>query len=173
MDNSKLKIKIGNHEFEAEGPTEVIQAQFAAFKEMIAAAPQPARAPDVPNGDKGQPDGQGSPNHESLRIDKIMRQEGRIVSLTANTDSPENAVLLVLLGQKVFRNNDGVTGAEVVDGLRVSGQTITRLDRVTEKLAAEGQVIVVGVHRAKRYRLTNQGLNRAREIARTVIANVA
>lgn len=36
MEITKLKMKIGEHEFEAEGPTEVVQTQFAAFREDVA-----------------------------------------------------------------------------------------------------------------------------------------
>ena len=169
MDSTKLKIKIGNHEFEAEGPAEIVQAQFAAFKELVAQAPQPAtRATETE-----QPEQQAPPKNDALQLDSIMRMEGRVVSLTANAGSMEDAILLVLLGQKVFRNNDGVTGGEIIDGLKVSGHTVDRIDRQVDKIADAGLVIVVGVHRGKRYRLTNQGLKRAQEIARTVIATVA
>ena len=73
----------------------------------------------------------------------------------------------------MFRNNETVTGAEIVDGLKVSGQIVSRLDRLMEKIAAEGHVIIIGSHRAKRYRLTNQGFSRAQEIAKELIATVA
>ncbi len=36
----KLKIKVGEFEFDAEGPVEVVQAQFAAFKELISELPK-------------------------------------------------------------------------------------------------------------------------------------
>ena len=40
----RLKMKVGDHEFEAEGPAEIVQAQLALFKEMIAAVPPSQRA---------------------------------------------------------------------------------------------------------------------------------
>ncbi len=43
MDTQKLKMKIGIHEFEAEGPVDIVQSQFAAFKELIAALPRKTR----------------------------------------------------------------------------------------------------------------------------------
>ena len=105
MSDYRLKIKIGEHEFEAEGPTEVVQAQFAMFKELLANAPasQKKQAPVEPepqsdkhaaiNGHAGQP----------MAFDKIMLNEGRIVSLTVHPDSVDDAILAILLGQRHFR----------------------------------------------------------------------
>ena len=36
MEQNKLRIKVGDFEFEAEGPAEIVQAQLAAFKELLA-----------------------------------------------------------------------------------------------------------------------------------------
>lgn len=165
---SRLKIKIGNHEFEAEGPTETVQAQFSVFKELIAQAPElnglesvEQQPPPVPK------------NNSQLRLDSIMKTEGRVVSLTARATLLEDAILLIILGQKTFRSIDGVTGSEIVDGLKVSGQPPDRIDRVITKLSDDGHVIITGVRRAKRYRLTNQGSAKAQEIAKAMIALVA
>ena len=166
--SSRLKIKIGDHEFEAEGPAETVQAQFRVFKELIAKTP----------GRKGLEPGELQPppvpkNNSQLRLDSIMKTEGRVVSLTARANLLEDAILLIILGQKTFRSIDGVTGSEIVDGLKVSGQPADRIDRVITKLADDGHVIITGVRRAKRYRLTNQGLAKAQEIAKAIIALVA
>ena len=167
--SSRLKIKIGDHEFEAEGPAETVQAQFRVFKELIAKTPErkglePGEPPPPPPVPK---------NNSQLRLDSIMKTEGRVVSLTARANLLEDAILLIILGQKTFRSIDGVTGSEIVDGLKVSGQPADRIDRVITKLADDGHVIITGVRRAKRYRLTNQGLAKAQEIAKAIIALVA
>jgi hypothetical protein len=172
MESIKLKMKIGGHEFEAEGPPEIVQAQLSAFREMVASAPPPHTTLDGGTMQYDEVEARTERNG-TPRLDSIMKAEGRIVSLTAGADSTEDAARLILLGQKVFRNNETVTGAEIVDGLKVSGQAVARLDRLMEKIAAEGHAIVIGSHRAKRYRLTNQGFNRAQEIARSLIATVA
>lgn len=163
MELNKLRIKIGDHEFEAEGPAEVVQAQFAAFKELIATAPV-ARAVSGTVEDR--------PNNGPPALDKIMKVDGRVVSLTAQPKSLEDAVLLLLLGQKTFRNNDGVTGGEIVDGLTVSGQAKHGSSRILKKIASDGNVIITGAHRGKRYRLTNQGVSKAQDIARGIVALV-
>lgn len=172
MDTNKLRIKIGDHEFEAEGPAEIVQAQLAAFKELVSAVPAIAQKP--PETEQQNQSQTQTPQTVNgfLPLDKIMKTEGRIVSLTARASSTEDAVMLILLGQKTFRNNDGVTGSEIIDGLRVSGQAAERVDRVLDKIATDGNIIITGAHRAKRYRLTNQGLASARNVAKNVIATV-
>jgi hypothetical protein len=170
MDIQKLKMKIGIHEFEAEGPVDIVQSQFAAFKELIAALPlnKPEQAaPALPV--EGEKSADSLPH---IPIEKIMKAEGRVVSLTARCESIDEAVLLILLGQKEFRANQEATGAEIMDGLVQSGYRIPRVDHQMNKLTADGSVITIGVHRGRRYRLTNLGLTKALEIAKEVVETV-
>jgi hypothetical protein len=162
----RLKIKIGEFEFDAEGQADVVQAQFALFKEMIATAPPKSSAPLQ---DTAKPDLEHTP-HQPL--EKIMKSEGRVVSLTAKGETVDEAVLLILLGQKDLRNNQEVTGSEIMDGLKLSGYQLGRVDRVTDKLTGDGDVITTGLNRGRRYRLTNQGFAKALHIAKELVATV-
>ncbi|HET9285653.1 MAG TPA: hypothetical protein VFR24_27185, partial [Candidatus Angelobacter sp.] len=47
----------------------------------------------------------------------------------------EDALMLTLLGQRTFRNNDSVTGSELTDGLRQSGLNVGRVDWRLEKFS--------------------------------------
>jgi hypothetical protein len=169
MDVQRLKIKVGEHEFEAEGPPDAVQAQFAAFRDLIASLPttQPASAAPVP------PSAQAPGKSGELTLDKIMRQEGRVVSLTARSASLEDELMLLLLGQKSLRNNDSVTGGELIDGLKLTGRTVSRVDYQLDKLTEAGDVITIGTGRARRYRLTNQGFARAQNLAMNLLITVA
>lgn len=174
--DTKLKMRIGEHEFEAEGPTEIVQAQFAAWRELVesmAKATPPTVPPVVPSL-VGQPPPELPP---SLRgepmLDKIMRNEGRIVSLTARGASLEDEILLLLLGQRKLRSNDSVSGGEILDGLRLTGRTVNRIDYQMDKMTEAGDVITVGTNRARRYRLTNQGFAKGQELAMDLVATVA
>ena len=214
----KLKIKIGTHEFEAEGPAEAVKEQFEAFKELIQTLPaQPPSAPDharigpgtaplselhdLAVGSEGTAadtgDAQIADRWERHRADlakfgiglrvhpakppaeadaalhRIMKVENRIVSLTVKVRSIEDAVLLILFGQKVMRDNDSVTGSEVMDGLEISGLKVPRADRILAKLSDGGDAIAVGLGRAKRYRMTNTGMTKARALAAELLATVA
>jgi hypothetical protein len=167
MEMNKLKVKIGEHEFEAEGPTEVVQAQFAAFRDLVANLPS-RRAPDS----SPAPAVNNSNQRTELMLDKIMKSNDRIVSLTVRGASLDEEILLLLLGQKNLRANESVTGAEILDGLRKTGQTVDRVTYQLNKLTTAGDVITVGVHRARRYRLTNQGFAKAQELAITLVSTV-
>jgi len=176
MAEHRLKIKIGDHEFEAEGPADIVQSQFAAFKELVTSAGLEKKSIQstfdttppsiiIPKPDE-------KPNTNNLPYEKIMRHDARLVSLTVHAQSLQDAILALLLGQRHFRSNDSVTGSEILDGLRESGRGVDRVDHTLSQLATEGSVIVVGQHRAKRYRLTNAGMNKAQEIVRSLIALV-
>jgi hypothetical protein len=167
MADSKLKVKVGEHEFEAEGSTESVQRQFEAWKELIATAPRQSN--DSPASGAKQAESEQGTETKSLALDKIFRAEGRVISLTAPANSEQEAALLILLGQRHYRANESVTGSEVMDGLQQSGYRVPRVDRMLDGLSTEGLVVRTGMHRATRYRLTNLGVSRAMSIAEQVI----
>jgi len=176
---SRLKLKVGQHEFEAEGPPDFVQSQFDAWKAMTTTAaavmvPQ-TQIFSVPDRTQGtMPATNQDLASSDARLDKIMTVTNRIVSLTARPKTVGEAVLLLLYGQKMMRENDSVTGGEVMDGLvATGGYMLPRVDRLLEQLGGTGDVIVIGERRSKRYRLTNAGLGRARQIATDLLALVA
>jgi len=168
MSEYRLKIKIGNHEFEAEGPADAVAKQFSDFKEIISkitdqpTTPTPSVLPDttVPS-----PSGGNSLPPPKSSLNKIFRMEGRVISLTALPSNANDAALLVMLGQKELRDNEATTGSEVKDGLEHSGYKPGRIDRTMEGFIAEGLVLTMGRNRGRKYRLTNQGLAKAQAIA--------
>lgn len=88
MDASyRLKIKIGVHEFEAEGPADVVNEQFQAFKDLISSASvmSASVSPSVSASPSATPS--PSPAIDPIEIDnaltKIMKVDGRMISLTA------------------------------------------------------------------------------------------
>lgn len=169
MDSAKIRMKIGDHEFEAEGTPESVQAQFQAFRELIGSIGLPVSQKEVPVA-LDVAANNGSPVH--VHLEKIMRVQGRIVSLTAIPPRSEDSALLILQGNKDLRNNESVTGAEIGDGLAQSGRPVGRTDRLMEKLIAEGFVLKSGFRRGTRYRLSNSGHQKALAVARELIATL-
>src|SRR6266446_1579914 len=166
MDNThRTKIKIGPHELDTEGSPEFVQEQVRLFKEMVASV----ASTSTPYPQKDQPAAakQGRIVDTSLdtietELYKIMRfdEEERIVSLTVRPPSVEEAILLILLGQRAMLNHESVTGGAIMEGITATGGLqVTRVDRLLEKLGRDGDVIVVGRRRSKTYRLTNSGVN--------------
>ena len=153
MADLRLKIKFGEHEFEAEGSAETVQDQFIAFKQLV--LPQPEGEKPLGAIDDSKP----PPFH------KMVSLNGRIVSLTVPAKT-EDAVLLMLLAQKQFRENDAVSGGEIMAGLRASGVRIPRADYILTRHARDGNVVMTGDGRMRRYRLTDRGADHALQIVR-------
>lgn len=174
---TRLKTKIGEHEFEAEGSPEDVRHQFQAWQElvrMVASTPAVIQ-PSAPHGAPvAQPESKPNLSNVDSELPKIMRVDGRYISLTAKPAGIHDAVLVMLYGQKALRDNDAVTGAELLAGLATSGgYGAPRLDRILDKLAEDGDVMSFGERRGKKYRLTNTGIAKARVLAADLIATVA
>jgi hypothetical protein len=175
MAEYKLKIKIGEHEFEADGPADAVRSQFEAFKELIATVP--VHKPEITQAGTPEPSATPEPPAQqsvqnSTVLDRIFRERGRVISLTAPPASEIEAVLLIVYGQRFYRENDNATGSEILDGMSESGYRKPRIDRILTGLADEGEVIITGAHRGKRYRLTNKGHAHAETIVRDTLARL-
>jgi len=172
MDTTRIKMKIGDHELDAEGPQEFVQAQVQAFQAMIGSIPREivAQKYDSPRNTNETKD--VTPLLPHVDIQKIMHVSGRVVSLTALPASATESALLIMLGHKDMRNNLSVTGQEIGDGLAQSGRGVPRVDRIMDKAIEQMLVLKTGLRRGTRYRLTNQGLTKALSIAEALIASL-
>ena len=154
MGDSKLRIKFGEHEFEAEGPVDAVQDQFKLFSKLVA-----------PNSEAERPAAAAIEQPAVPPLQKIMQVRKKIAWLKVPA-RPEDAVLVVLLGQKQFRSNDKVSGVEIMRGLRQSGLRVPRADYILMKHNANGHVTWSGEGRGRRYSLTDAGVVRAQQIVR-------
>src|SRR5262245_57179824 len=130
MDATRIKIKLGQHEFEAEGPADMVQSQFAAFKELISNMQNQAPKPNGASANQEQVESEVKPSSAHIPLEKILHVNGRVVSLTALPGSTDDAALLIMLGHKDMRNHVSVTGQEIGDGLAQSGRPVLRVDRL-------------------------------------------
>ena len=157
MEHLRLKLRVGEHEFEAEGPPSDVHTQFAAFRGLLPPLPgAPYAAPD-PNG--------RAMNPATRDYSKVMRRDGRFITLLTRRDLVESDILLVLIGEKFLRNHEQVMGGEITGSLRRSGWIVRRVDYTMSKLAARGDVAIIGSGRARRYQLTPQGVEAALTLA--------
>ena len=81
--------------------------------------------------------------------------------------------MLIMLGQKTFRDNETVTSSEIKDGLEQSGYRPVRIDRIMQPLADEGSVIRIGQRKGTRFRFTNQGITKANNMAKGALEAVS
>jgi len=168
-----LKMKIGPHEFEATGSPESVREKFQAFREMVATLSSSA-VKGVMEATKKSLDIIDPTLTTEDQLNKIMRVNGREVSLTARPQNLNDAALLLIFGQKQLRQNDAVTGAEIISGLNTTGgYSFGRIDGMLEKMARDGDLLTFGERRGKKYRLTNTGLAKARAIAAELVSSAA
>ena len=164
MSESRLRIKFGDHEFEAEGSTESVERQLEIFKRLV--VPGAALKAGIETTQESAAD------QAPLSLEKIMNVQGRTVSLRAAA-KVDDAVLLLLLGQRQFRQHHILSGKDVMNGLRASGFKVRRADLVLKKLSGAGSIIAIGRYRARRYQLSKSGLDGAEQIARRLISQAA
>jgi len=174
-----LIIELHGAKFDATGPVEIVNQWYQDFLKALATRPaqqnpQTQNSPTEPSIPDTIPIQQRDVPIDGTELSKIMNVKERIVSLTVRAQSVEDAVMLIILGQRVLRNNELTTGGEIIDGLsHTGGVNIGRVDRLLEKIARDGNLIVTGARRSKRYRLTNSGLAKARDIAGAALATIA
>jgi len=172
----KLKTQVHGNLFEAEGDRETVLEQFRVFQEMISrSTPPPVIVTPAPSSEAPRTDvtAPAVPFNEQA-LNKIMKVEGRVVSLTVRPATVQDALLLMVYGQKVLRQTELCSGGELLSGLVVTGGfSIKRVDRLLHNMGLTGDLIVTGEHRAKKYRLANSGLTKVRQLATDLLATVA
>src|SRR5467141_3486421 len=75
MSESRLRIKFGEHEFEAEGSTESVERQLEIFKRLVIPGTALKAAMETTQ--------ESAKDQAPLSLEKIMNVQGRTVSLRA------------------------------------------------------------------------------------------
>lgn len=176
METHRIKVKIGDAEFEAEGPTEIVQGQFDSFLAAIASIPKQAPAPANPAPATPAIPGQSvngvTPPPQAVGSEILARvfREGDYLSLAAlpTGDNIEGSAMLALLyGYLKLKNENAVTGTMLNKSAKISGVNIDRVDRVMGTI--KDLVLMAGVKKARRYQLNNRGLSRAEEVINQIV----
>jgi hypothetical protein len=183
-DRSKLRVRIGVHEFEAEGPAEQVAAQYNTWKELIEKSPQsPSRedstsAPAIPAKvitEVRTREGFAAP-WDIFGVDK----NGDLMSLRVHPPAGEtrdsDAILLVLYGyRKAGNQGEGLGEVPVTklkESLDISGLKIARIDRAAAPYVKAGYILKSGRAKGGVYRLTVTGFSRAEEMAHRLFAQL-
>lgn len=165
MGSYKLRIKIGPYEFEAEGPQDAVQKQFEAFKTMIDSGtiPVPEVAEESPPTDTDDNSAQTLQDlFSQAQLDVLYAHDSKrkLVSLRMPVQGQRrapDAILLILLGYRMLRNDDEVPVTQLKPALAQSGIRVQRVDRQTERYINDGLLLKIGRGKGGRYRLTNKG----------------
>ena len=103
-------------ESEASGPVDVVQAQWEAFSDLVKRQQGSDTRGDGPI-DAHTDAVDAHVAEAGAALDRIMKHDGRCVSLAAPGASPDDEILLLLLGQQMLRANHLVMGGELLQGL--------------------------------------------------------
>lgn len=167
MADLKMKVRIGQNEFEAEGQQEVVEKHFTAFSDLI------SRSKTAPvNTETKASDTVFQVADSVCPFAKVFHQEGKRISLIGRLtgdDRELDAALLILFGHKELRNADAVSADELLYGLKQTGYTVDRSDRLMGRGESLGFVTRSGIRRGTKYRLTTPGAARAATVGQELM----
>jgi hypothetical protein len=175
MSNHKIKFKLGDAEFEAEGAEEAVQAQLERFlaaleaRAAVAPPPKPATSANHPNGNAEAP---ATGEFDESLLPRIfeLRQDGVVALrvLPKGSDKEGEALLLILLGFRRLKNEEHVLATQL---LRASSYSGVGVYRPAHALAQYDRFLIRGGQRkGTTYSLNNQGIVKAQEIAMQIFA---
>jgi hypothetical protein len=167
MESYKLHIKVGPHEFQGEGPEESVKRDYDEWRTLISIAPSKhsltGAAIEAPSA------GLPMPEVDQQLISKVIISDERrnMVSLRMiprTDDRDGDALLLILLGHKLLRNEDEVLVTQLKPELTQSGLVVERVDRMANRPVNAGFLNKGGLGKGGRYSLTNAGMEYAKAL---------
>lgn len=171
MEPYKLHIKIGPHEFHGEGPEESVKRDYDEWKSLIKVAANgnvvaPLTVEPPPQGNS-----LSEIDQQSLTRVIISDEKRNLVSLRMlprTDDRDGDALVLILLGHKLLRNEDEVFVTQLKPELTQSGLVVDRIDRMASRPLNAGFLNKAGFGKGGRYSLTNAGLDYAKALLNVV-----
>lgn len=181
----RVKIKIGNAEFEAEGNPDDVQRQYEAFMEVVGKsgaqlAPVVSPAPlafSPPASAMGAGAATGTVRFEGIPsgvdddlLARVFRRDGDALSLLAlpTTDEAKADTLIALLyGFQRLLGRSNTNGYVLIRAARQSGVDIPRVDTTIAKRSEF--VLAAGAKRGRVYSLNNRGMAYAEDLLRRMV----
>ena len=191
MDNSRVRLKIGPHEFEAEGSEESVKARLMEFRDLISGSPLERTrggtdAPAPPPAPEGLPliDAPfAKPAASKLSVQQVdlvfhpePGRQGLSLRILPSTDKGvirqiSNTMLVILFGYKEKLGVLEVPVIQITAAMRQSGfTTLKRLSTSFSQLQKEGLALKIGAGKGTKYRATNKGLQLAEDLLHSTLA---
>jgi hypothetical protein len=168
VDNVRVRLKLRDNEFEAEGPEGLVRQHLQEFKGLLG---NPAMTAE--NGEKSGATGtseaaalmfQADPVLKTLTLRILPSTDQGVLQQTANT------LLLVLLGFQEALNAPKVSVLAATLAIRKSGLVeVQRLSNAFLKLQKEGLAMKTGRGKGTTYQLTSKGQNAARHLVQKTL----
>ena len=165
----KLQLKIGIHEFCAEGPVEVVKHDFELWKTMLLEIPAAPVAGMTSGANEVQATNRNGGLPPKEQIDKLFLSDDKrgmvtLRILPRSDDRNAEVLLLLVFGYRALMNMDEVAVTLLRPSLRQSGCTIQRVDQIAAKFVRQGFLNKGGRGKGGKYSLTNSGLDKASAI---------
>lgn len=167
VDNLRFKIRVGEKEFEAEGPRDAVEARWAEARDWLLQAAEPKTAhPKEPDESLTSPSAnpifEVDRGRRTVRL-RVLPPRGEVLQRLSN------ALLLLLYGYNDLINRPQVPVTRMAEDLRMSGFAgLKRLSRAFVRLETEGLAARNGSGKGTNYRATNPGLVAARTLAKSL-----
>lgn len=159
----KVRVKIGDAEFEAEGSEQTVKEQYESFLASLAASPANGGKKAAEEPPPKDPD----TNNERL-IARAFKDEGGILSLRLHPKGDNrdaDALLMILYGYLMLRNERDVLSTHLARSASQTGLGLDRLDRTmakNEAFCGRG-----GERKGTYWSLNNMGIEKAKELIAT------
>lgn len=169
MDNLRFKVRVGEKEFEAEGPREAVEARWMEARDWILSH-TPNNKEQIPTIEKAAESLQKDENpifdvdkgRRTVRL-RVLPPRGEVLQRLSN------ALLLLLYGYHEILNRPEIPVTRIAEDLRMSGFAgLKRLSRAFVRLETEGLAARNGAGKGTNYRATNPGLTAARTLAKSL-----
>lgn len=162
----KVRVRLGNAEFEAEGGEAVVKEQYDMFLKALASSGGLVQEQHLSEdcSENSSARIQGAEAGGEL-VDRVFSNDRGVLSLrvlpqTKNRDA--DALLLLVYGYTKVKGGHDVFGTQLMKSARQSGLTIDRVDRVI--VAHKGLYMRGGARRGAKYTLNNQGVIKSEQI---------
>jgi len=168
MAETRLRLRVGSNEFEAEGSREFVESQVEAWKHLFSGT---ARQNEPAERESPQDGSEERDPSDVFSVD----EERSMVSLTTQPTGDQreaDAALLILYGFRALAEQETVLVGRVKDALEESGFRPGRIDRILAPHVKSGLVLKSGQGKGSKYRLSNTGLSSARGLAQSLAAQL-
>ncbi|MDE2105887.1 MAG: hypothetical protein KGL39_52180 [Patescibacteria group bacterium] len=184
---TKIKMKVGIHEFEAEGSEEYLANKFEAFKELVEkleaapqkrqAAPGSAAAPAAPA--PGGSEAEVLPIPDDLGSLFAVDVDKKRLSIRVHIDDSHgknqqvgDALLMLLYAHKKIFQLEEVGAVPMGKAIKSAVGQNSRIDHAVAPLISGGFITRHGNGRATTYGLTPKGSIRAEAAIRDTLAKI-
>jgi hypothetical protein len=166
----KVRVKIGDAEFEAEGSEETVREQYSSFLAALPAAAQAstkAKGADQSTPDQDAASRDNSPEDASwgALLARAFKDEDGIVSLRLHPKGDNrdaDALLMIIYGYHALKQVREVPTTHLGRSAAQTGLGLDRIDRVMAK--NEPYCMKGGERKGTYYALNNPGTKRAKEL---------